>query len=296
MRVLVCGAGGQLGRELLRLAPAFPLEVGGVSREHLDVTCEAGVRSALAQWRPDLVINAAAYTKVDAAEQDPEAAYAVNRDGVANLAKVAAERDIPVLHVSTDYVFSGAAHAAYRESDPTGPGSVYGASKLAGEAVLRETLERHLIVRTSWVFSAYGNNFVKSMLRLGRERETLAVVGDQIGCPTYAGAIAEALLVLATRYAQEGTLAWGLYHYSGTPACSWYLFAREILRAAHAAGLLPRLPNVTPIATADYPAPACRPAWSVLDCTSFQTTFGIVPRHWSDDLRQVIGQLAEQAA
>lgn len=296
MRILVCGASGQVGLELVGRAGAYGLEALGVTREQLDITDSHRVADLVDQYRPGLIINAAAYTHVDNAEKQSEQAYAVNRDGVANLAEAARLADIPLVHISTDYVFSGEADKPYRETDPVAPTGIYGASKLAGEVAIQAALVRHVIVRTSWVYGVHGNNFVKTMLRLGQQRDALSVVADQFGCPTQAGSLAKALLQLAQRYAHEGTLAWGLYHYSGTPHCSWFDFAEEIFRQAAIKGLLTKTPQVSAITTAQYPTPARRPAWSVLACTKFEQAFGIAPSDWHDDLGEVLDVLAGQAS
>jgi len=293
MRILVSGAGGQVGRELIERAPGFGFDVLAATREQLDIADPGQIAQVMRQ-RPALIINAAAYTHVDNAETHAAQAYAVNRDGPRNLAEAAARAGIPLLHISTDYVFSGEAQTAYRETDATGPTGVYGASKLAGEEAIRACLEQHLILRTSWVYGVHGHNFVKTMLRLARQRDALGVVSDQLGSPTQAGSIASVLLTLASRYVREGRLAWGLYHYSGRPACSWYDFAVEIFRQGEALGLLARQPQVSPIMTAQYPTPARRPAWSVLDCSHFEATFGLAPRRWQDELAEVLSVIAGQ--
>lgn len=290
MRVLITGARGQVGHELLRLAPEG-FDAVGLGSIELDIADASAVVREIERLRPQLIINAAAYTAVDKAESEPERAYAVNRDGPENLGRAAEQLGIPVLHISTDYVFSGEAAKAYREDDPTGPTGVYGASKLAGELALADACSRYLILRTSWVFGAHGNNFVKTMLRLGREREQLSVVADQQGCPTSAASIAKALWGLAQRYQQEDALRWGTYHYSGTPACSWHAFAQEIFQQAQQAGLLARQPVVHAISTTQYPTPAKRPAWSVLDCSLLQNAYGIAPADWRVELRAVLAEL-----
>ena len=292
MRILVCGANGQVGHEVVKRAAGFGLEALGMNRTMLDISRGEEIAQAVRQLQPGLIINAAAYTHVDNAETHAEQAYAVNRDGVAYLAEAAREAGIPLLHISTDYVFSGAASAPYREADTVSPTGIYGASKQAGEEAVRSCLEQHLILRTSWVFGAHGHNFVKTMLRLARQRDALSVVNDQIGCPTYAGSIAEVLLELAARHARGEHIAWGLYHYGGQPACSWYDFAVEIFRQAEAGGLLSRQPQVTPISSAQYPTPARRPAWSVLDCTRFEQAFGLEAPDWRRDLAAVLAVLA----
>lgn len=292
MRILVCGAGGQVGRELAERAASFGLDVLAPNRTELDIVRPEQIAAAMAQ-RPGLIINAAAYTHVDNAESHSEQAYAVNRDGARNLAEAAGRAGVPLFHISTDYVFSGEADRPYTEDDATAPTGVYGASKLAGEQIIRDCLPEHLILRTSWVYGVHGHNFVKTMLRLARQRDALGVVSDQLGCPTQAGSIAAVLLELARRYADGDKLAWGVYHYSGTPACSWYDFAVEIFRQGEAAGLLARQPEVSPITTAQYPTPARRPAWSVLDCRRFESTFGLAPRPWQQDLAEVLDVLQQ---
>ena len=292
MRGLIAGARGQVGWELMRRAPAG-FEVTGMGAGELDIADARSVRAALEQTRPALIINAAAYTAVDRAESEPSRAWAVNRDGVGLLASAAGERGIPLFHISTDYVFAGDGHRPYREGDPTGPTGVYGASKLAGEQALASTWERHIILRTSGVFGAHGHNFVKTMLRLGREREELGVVADQHGCPTSAGSIADALWQLARHYRESGELQWGLYHYSGAPACTWHEFARDIFARAQALGLLAREPRLRAITTADYPTPARRPAWSVLDCEKLRAAYAIAARDWREELSAVLEALGQ---
>ena len=291
MRVLITGALGQVGYELLRLAPE-DFDVVGLGSAKLDIADSSAVVREINRLQPQLIINAAAYTAVDKAESERERAYVVNCEGPANLGRAAERLGVPVLHISTDYVFAGDAATPYRESDATGPTGVYGGSKLAGEQALADACSRHLILRTSWVFGAHGANFVKTMLRLGRERNELSVVADQQGCPTSAASIARALWTLAQRYRQADELRWGLYHYSGTPACSWHAFAVEIFRQAQQAGLLARQPVVHAITTEQYPTPARRPAWSVLDCSLLRQVHGIEPADWRIELQAVLAELS----
>ncbi|WP_432697793.1 dTDP-4-dehydrorhamnose reductase [Marinobacterium sp. YM272] len=293
MRVLITGAGGQVGYELSRLAPA-EFEVLGLDSAALDITDLGQVQSAVAWIQPGLIINAAAYTAVDKAESDAERAWAVNQDGVANLATAAKGLEIPVLHISTDYVFAGDADTPYSETDPTGPTGVYGASKLAGENALAAACSRYLVLRTSWVFGAHGNNFVKTMLRLGNERDSLSVVADQQGGPTSAVSIATALWKLAEMYRIRQELPRGVYHFSGTPYCSWFEFAEEIFRQAESLGQVQQCPQLSAITTADYPTPAKRPAWSVMDCSKLEKASGIVPPCWKEDLRDVLIELSKR--
>ncbi|HEV2674571.1 MAG TPA: dTDP-4-dehydrorhamnose reductase [Aliidongia sp.] len=283
-RILVVGAGGQLGRALCARKGTDGVEIVGLTRGELDITDLAQVRAALDRRPCSAIVNAAAYTAVDRAESDAAAAFAINRDGPQNLAVAAAEHGIPLLQVSTDYVFDGRSDRAYSETDPVGPAGVYGASKLAGEEAVRAAQPRHVILRTSWVYAASTGNFVATMLRLAGGRPELRVVDDQRGGPTEAGAIADALLAIAGQLDQGDP--WGTYHFSGAPAVTWCGFAREIV--ARAAPWLQRLPTVTPIRTADYPTPARRPANSELDCRRIEAQFGIRQPDWQATLSTVV--------
>ncbi len=293
MSVLVAGANGQVGWELARRARGLP--VAALRRQELDVTDAGAVTACFRQHRPALVINAAAYTAVDRAESEPAAAYAVNRDGVRNLAHACAENGAALFHLSTDYVFAGDRQGAYHEDDPVAPLGIYGDSKWAGEVVVREALDRHLIIRTSWVFGSHGQNFVTTMLRLGAERDTLRVVNDQHGCPTPAADIAETLLLLANRHLHGEAIEWGTYHYCGTPVTTWYEFALEIFRLAVRHGL-PAPASLVPIKTADYPTPALRPANSELDCRRIEERLGIRRRPWSHALSATLMARAQAGA
>lgn len=306
MRIIVTGAQGQVGWELTRRATALGHEVLAWDVAELDITDADAVDQALDASGAELVINAAAYTAVDKAEQEPERAFAVNRDGPAHLAAACARLNLPLLHISTDYVYDGAKIDPYVETDPTTPLGVYGASKLAGDEAVRGLLPRHLILRVSWVFGAHGHNFVKTILRLAREREELRIVADQRGCPTYAGDIADVLLELAGRVGEiDDQNAWGVYHYCGAPATTWHGFASAIVerareeervapkrRSRKAAPSVPEpliAQTVTPITSADYPTPAARPMNSVLDCARLADQFGIQPRPWRAGLDAMMG-------
>jgi dTDP-4-dehydrorhamnose reductase len=288
MRVVVIGGSGQLAR---CLADERPRQVDAVfvGRDRLDLACSGAVSSVLSAERPDLVINAAAYTLVDKAETEPDLAFAVNRDGPAALAAFCAAGDVPFIHVSTDYVFDGAKPGPYAEGDAPSPINVYGASKLAGEqAVLRAMKQRHLIVRTSWIYSAYGHNFVKTMLRLAGERDRLRVVDDQKGRPTSAHDLARALwaVALEVRTWTADAQHWGLYHYAGEGTVTWADFAEAIF--AQARPRLSRTPSVERIASSAYPTPAARPRNSSLECSKFQRVFGLAPQPWRLSLPEVI--------
>ena len=290
VKVLITGAAGQVGSELVKLAPVG-FEVVGYNSSELDITNAHQVQQIVAEQAPALIINAAAYTAVDKAESDAERAYAVNETGVKNLAEAALSLGIPVFHISTDYVFDGTATEPYKETDPVGPTGVYGASKLAGEQTLIRIGVKHIILRTSWVFGAEGNNFVKTMLRLGKERDTLGVVADQHGCPTSAASIANVLWQLAQKYTEEGELPWGIYHFSNAPATTWYGFACEIFKQAVEAGMLGKEPIVNAITTTDYPTPAKRPIWSVLDTKKIQHVINCDNCLWKSELTVVLREL-----
>lgn len=289
MKILVTGAAGQVGRELVELASAQGLGVCGYDSKTLDITDAATVAATISAEQPDCVINAAAYTAVDRAENDAERAYQVNRDGVAHLASACREADIPLLHISTDYVFDGEQTTPYDEADQPRPTSVYGASKLAGEEILAATWHKHVILRVSWVFGRYGNNFVKTMLRVGRERDELKVVNDQFGAPTGAAAIASVLLAIA-QHPQLGTdqLAWGVRHYSSEPGLTWYGFACHIFERAAARGVITRVPTVNPIDSAAYPTPVKRPANSKLVTSKSWPTDIPAICDWQSELDSVL--------
>ena len=283
--ILLTGANGQLGWEVARQGGAA---VQAATRAQLDVTDRRAVVDAVQRLRPGVVVNAAAYTAVDRAETAPAVAFAVNRDGPDHLAEACARIGAPLIHISTDYVFDGTKPAPYTEDDPPAPLGTYGASKLAGEEAVRARTARHIILRTAWVFGMHGGNFVKTMLRLGRERAHLRVVDDQQGCPTSAGDLAAAILTLARRCI-DGTLApdgYGTFHCVGAGRTTWCGFARTIFTLAGAG--LGVVPTVEPITTADYPTPARRPANSVLDCARLRRVHGIALRPWPEALSDML--------
>jgi dTDP-4-dehydrorhamnose reductase len=286
---LVTGANGQLGSELMRRVQRYGVTPTGLTIAELDITDARAVRQTVSQSGAAVVVNAAAYTAVDKAESETAPAYAVNRDGTAHLAAACAAANIPFIHVSTDYVFDGTKASPYTEDDPVHPVSVYGASKEAGEQALRNTWSRHVILRTAWVYSVFGHNFVKTMLRLARERDSLRVVADQRGCPTAAGDLAEAILRIVQRIKSGDEISWGTYHYCGAGSTTWHGFAEAIVQLA--APALGRTVPVIPITTADYPTPAKRPANSVLDCSRIRERFGIRPRPWREALKEVVDEL-----
>ena len=280
MRLLVFGRTGQVARELARIAP----DATYLGREEADLADAAACAAAVEAAAADAVINAAAWTGVDAAEKNPDAAFAVNGAAPAAMARACAARGLPLVHLSTDYVFEGSGNRPWRPDDPTGPLGVYGASKRAGEEGVRAAGGAHAILRTSWVFSAHGANFVKTMLRLGRERDALRIVADQVGGPTPAAAIARACLAIAGGLLDDPARA-GTYHFSGAPDVSWADFARAIFAEA---GLDVAAED---IATAEYPTPAPRPLNSRLDCAAIEAAFGLARPDWRAGLRDVLAEL-----
>ncbi len=282
-----------MGRECVERGGS---EITGLSRQDLDLRDATALDSALRRLRPQAVINAAAYTAVDKAEADADMAFAVNRDAVLQLATACAREKIPLVHVSTDYVFDGRKTSPYTEEDPVNPLGVYARSKQQGEQALRQAQKQHLILRTSWVFGRFGPNFVKTMLRLAREKPELRVVADQHGAPTHAGAIADELLGLARRAASGENLHWGTYHYCGTPSTTWHDFAQTIIERAAALGLLTKAVPVHAITSKEYLTPSPRPANTRLDCTRIRENLGVLPRPWRTGLDEVLIHLKSQIA
>lgn len=293
IKILLLGANGQVGRAISELAQQDQsrFEVVGMDSRQLDITREKSVHDTIGETKPAIVINAAAYTAVDQAEQEPQKAYAVNRDGAGYVAGACAHYDIPLLHISTDYVFDGKKPTPYLETDPANPINVYGASKWHGEQAIRQAVDKHIILRTSWVFGVYGKNFVYSIIKLAKQREELRIVNDQHGCPTSAAAIAATLLTLseAIRHcAQEnGAISWGTYHYSGTPPTTWFEFSNEIVNMTRQRFDY-KVKNILPIPTSEFPTPAVRPQNSVLNCNKIQAEFDISQEPWQRGLAQML--------
>ncbi len=290
MKIIVFGSQGQLGTDLMQRARQDDLDAVGAGRPLCDITDPASVeRSLSSAGAVDVAINAAAYTAVDRAEGELDSAFAVNRDGAGILARECHRRDIPLIHLSTDYVFEGLQTRPYRHDDPVEPRGVYACSKAQGEEAVRRHHPQHLIVRVSWLFGRHGHNFVKTMLRLGRKRDSLSVVDDQIGSPTYAGDLADALLSVA-RIVRGNFDDWGTYHYCNDGALTWYAFARKIFALARPYESL-AVREVTQILTRHYPTPAPRPHYSVLDCSRFDEVFAIPRRPWQEALKEMLAAL-----
>jgi dTDP-4-dehydrorhamnose reductase len=288
--ILVLGADGQIGREVLALAKGQGVEAAGCNRAQADITSLPMVAAALARIKPSIVVNAAAYTAVDKAETDKERAYLANAVGAGFVARAAADQSVPVIHISTDYVFDGTKRGAYVETDPIAPLGVYGMTKAEGEAQVREHNSQHFILRTAWVYGRFGTNFLKTVLRLATEREELRVVADQYGCPTAAQDVAEAVFAIIRAF-DCGTDAAGTYHFAGTGVTSWHGFASAIAEAR--AQISGHRVKVTPIATADYPTLARRPANSALDSKLFDTVFGYRAQTWQARMQETVEMLLE---
>jgi dTDP-4-dehydrorhamnose reductase len=296
MRILVAGATGQLAQALIEAgARRAGRELTALGRPALDLQAPPSLARAIAAVRPHVVVNAAAYTAVDRAESQPELAFAINRDGAAALAQAAADHGLPIVHISTDYVFDGHKPGSYVETDATAPQGVYGRSKLAGEEQVAAANPRSVILRTAWLHSPFGANFVRTMLRLGAERPELTVVADQWGNPTYAPHLAEAILALLPRLveARHCDGLWGVYHAAGQGDTTWHGLAQEIIAAAAMHGR-PRVP-IRAITTEEYPTPARRPPNSRLSCAKLARVFGITLPPWEDGARQCVERLRAAA-
>lgn len=291
MKVLVTGGNGQLGRCLQDRLQETDYEWQAPDQSKLDITDRPAIVTYFEIFQPDIVINAAAYTAVDKAESDQENAYLVNATAPGYLAESCQTAAIPLIHVSTDYVFDGTATIPYKVSDQTNPQSVYGRTKLAGEQAVQSTLNKHIIIRTAWVFSEYGNNFVKTMLKLANSHPVLKIVGDQYGCPTYAGDLADAILQIVKQI-QSGQKHWGLYHYCGDQITSWHGFARAIFDEAILQGIIKFKPLLRVINTDEYLVAAVRPEYSVMNNTKLQRDFCINEKCWRLSLSYVLASLS----
>lgn len=286
MRLLLTGAEGQLGQAFVVAAGQRKnMDLIAFSRSGLDITNPEDIERAIKQQSPDMVINTAAYTDVDGAEIEPAKAYEVNQLGLANLARQCAANNIPLIHFSTDYVFDGSLQSGWKETYTPAPLNIYGASKLAGEQEIIIACRKYLIFRTSWLFSAYGSNFLKSMLQLGRQRSELNIVDDQFGKPTSAPAVADLVLDILPNVKSR----WGLYHLAQPEATSWFGFAQSIFTEAENQGISSILRQVNPIKSVDYPADAARPGNSALCCEKIEAAFGLAIKPWRQSLPQIIG-------
>ncbi|HFG1878524.1 TPA: dTDP-4-dehydrorhamnose reductase [Vibrio cholerae] len=279
MRILLTGKNGQLGRCFQDVLTVTNHQLFAYGSTELNITDAQQVAEIVQYVKPDIIVNAAAYTAVDKAETDSENAYLVNAMGPELLAKQAHDLDIPLIHVSTDYVFDGESVEPYLPSDQTNPQGVYGASKLAGERAVTTVCEKYIILRTAWVFSEYGNNFVKTMVSLAKERDSMCVVADQYGCPTYAGDLAKAILHICEQNEQGKPVAWGIYHYCGDTPTSWHGFSRTIFAKAELLGVIDKRPQLKAINSEQYPTLAKRPEYSVMSTVSLRD-IGVSPSDW----------------
>ncbi|AWI50235.1 dTDP-4-dehydrorhamnose reductase [Actinobacillus porcitonsillarum] len=285
-KFLITGAKGQVGHCLTEQLTG-KAEILAVDRDELDITDRDAVFNLVKTFKPDVIINAAAHTAVDRAESEVELSEAINVKGPQYLAEVANEIGAVILHISTDYVFEGTGTGEYKEDGQTNPQGVYGRTKLEGEIAVQQANSRSIILRTAWVFGEHGHNFVKTMLRLAKDRDSLGIVGDQFGGPTYAGDIAKALIEIANQILAGTENAFGVYHFTGKPYVSWYEFAKAIFAEAELQNILEKLPLVNSIATSDYPTPAKRPANSRLDLTKIKQVFNIEPSDWQKALKNI---------
>lgn len=285
-KFLITGANGQVGYCLTQQLQGEH-EILAVGRNELDITDQSVVKKAIENFCPNVIINAAAHTAVDRAETEIELSKAINVKGPQYLAEAAKSVGAAILHISTDYVFDGQRAGKYKESDATDPQGVYGRTKLEGEQAVAAANDKFIVLRTAWVFGEHGNNFVKTMLRLAKTRDTLGVVADQVGGPTYAGDIAKALIQIAEKIIAGEKVEYGVYHLTGEPYVSWYEFAKAIFAEAVSQNVLEKSPLVNAITTADYPTPAKRPANSCLDLTKIQQVFGIQPSDWQKALKNI---------
>ena len=294
MKVLVTGREGQLARGLLEAADGAGIEVVAIGRPELDLADEKSVAAAVVRERPDVVVNTAAYTAVDRAETEAAVAHAINAVGAEYVAEACAAHSVPIIHISTDYVFDGTKHGAYVEDDPTGPINVYGRTKLEGEQRVVKACERHLILRTEWLHSRWGANFVKTMLRLAATRPSISVVDDQFGSPTYTPDLARVILATAARIvADPAGMRWGIYHAVSAGETTRLGFAREVFRCAAQQGL--PVAEVTAIATSAYPTPARRPANSRLNCDRLRSLLGLELPDWRVGVQDCVADLAQSA-
>jgi dTDP-4-dehydrorhamnose reductase len=286
----IIGSNGQLGWELVNRGRRKGIDILAIDFPDIDITDPESIRARIPSAKTGCVVNAAAYTAVDKAESESEAAFAVNRDGPGHLARHCGKIDLPLIHISTDYVFDGSKPGAYTEQDPVSPVGAYGVSKAEGERAVRKNMPMHVILRTAWLYGVHGHNFVKTILALGRESDVVRVVMDQEGCPTYAADLAEAILTIVDDITGGKSTPWGTYHFCNAGATTWYGFAEAIYDIAKKYEGL-KIKELVPITTVEYPLSAKRPANSVLDCARIEQVFDIRPRRWETALSEMMADL-----
>lgn len=292
MNILVLGSKGQLGCCLSDQLSETDYKVVYTTRADFNISELTLLNENLSLIKPNIVINASAYTSVDMAEDDKEMADLINHRAVAKLASACKAHNACLIHISTDYVFDGTATKPYSENDKTNPQSIYGKSKLNGELAIRRSGCKYIIIRTAWVFSEYGNNFLKTMLRLGSDHDELNIVGDQIGCPTYAQDLAKVIVTMLPSFSSKISTS-EIFHYCGNDACSWYEFAQAIFSEAESFGL--KTPShINSVDSTKYPTRAMRPAYSVLACSKIENTFGITPSYWRDGIKSVLEKVHKE--
>ncbi|MEE8414790.1 MAG: dTDP-4-dehydrorhamnose reductase [Desulfobacterales bacterium] len=293
MKIIIFGSKGQLGHELVKQGDRFGFEIAPFDLPEVDITDSLQVEHIVSTTPATLVVNAAAYTNVDRAETEKTLALAVNRDGPENIAQSCEKKNIPLIHISTDYVFNGETKHPYTEADQVSPLGVYGYSKSEGEKKVQSQIKRHVIIRTSWLYGVYGHNFVKTMLKLGGKNSRLKVVSDQFGSPTSAADLAETVLTIGRQIHSSIKIDWGTYHYCGLGTATWHLFAEKIFRIAKQYTPL-KIETVEPIKTDEYPTPAKRPMYSVLDCSRIEQKHGIHPKPWEESLHETIARMMKK--
>ena len=293
MKLLIIGSKGQLGQELTQICQKSGFDFSETDLPETDISNVSQVDRLFSRHQPAIAVNAAAYTAVDKAESDQRTCFAVNRDGPMNLARTSAKHRVPLIHISTDYVFDGKGEIPYKEDDPVSPIGVYGTSKANGEIAIRRLHRQHVIIRTAWMYGVFGNNFVKTMLRVGRERQTLNVVDDQYGCPTCAADLANAILAVCDEIGHGKDDGWGTYHFCGKGITTWYEFAKAVFENAERLGMA-KTPVIVPVGTSQYPTAAKRPAFSALDCSKIETAFGIRIKPWPNSLKSTVEEIASR--
>ena len=293
-KILIIGKNGQVAKELVNLAKAYKIKTFAFGRNEFDINSIKSINNIALKINPDLIINASAYTLVDKAELEKEEAHKLNSLSVKNLAKTSKALRIPFFHISTDYVYDGKIGSPFKEIDKTSPMNSYGASKLSGEEQVRINQPNHIILRTSWVFSSYGNNFVKTMIKLGQDKNELSVVSDQLGGPTSAKGIADCLLKIALSFFSDPNISWGTYNYCGSPFISWNGFAKKIFEDAYKLNTINKIPNVKAILSKDYPSKTIRPLNSTLDCNKLFVEFKIKQDDWQAQLKDCLKEVSKK--
>ncbi len=292
MKVLLLGSNGQVGFLLKNLFDDS-VDLHAPKRNELDISNQDLVNKIVNKFKPDIIVNAAAYTAVDKAEIEADSAFLVNSEGPKFLAKASYKNNAILIHLSTDYVFSGDIKGEYTELDEVSPKSIYGKTKLEGENAIEKYCEKYIILRTSWVFGEHGNNFVKTMLKLGLEKESLDIVNDQYGSPTYAGDIAKAIISIISTIENGTEIKWGLYNFSGKPYVNWYQFAQKIFLSAEKLDLIKKAPNLIPVTSANFSTAVERPKNSKLNCQKIAKEFGIFPSNWELELKNIINYIEQ---